>query len=242
MIIQIVYIEYNWNISVDLPNFNLEPFDNLLIMADHDEVNQGENEHINVVPVRTLRDYLQSTRASTPSCIVFPNVVGNFEMKSGVIQVLPKFHELDFEIPYLHLKEFDELCATLQYNNFINDVVRLKLFSFSLKEKAKSWLHSLKPNTIRTWREMTREFLKKFFPSHKTNTLRKNIMHFSQRENETFFQCWERFKDLLLACPHHGYDTWRVISFLYDGISLNVRQFVEMMCNGEFMSKTLDDA
>uniref|UniRef100_A0A2N9GKN7 Retrotransposon gag domain-containing protein n=1 Tax=Fagus sylvatica TaxID=28930 RepID=A0A2N9GKN7_FAGSY len=173
-------------------------------MADHDEVNQGENEHNNAIPVRTLRDYLQPTRASTPSCIVFPNVVGNFEMKPGVIQLLPKFHGLDSENPYLHLKEFDEVCATLQYNNVTDDVVRLKLFPFSLKEKAKSWLHSLRPNTIRTWQEMTREFLKKFFPTHKTNTLRKNIMHFSQKENETFFQCWERFKDLLLACPHHG--------------------------------------
>jgi hypothetical protein len=228
--------------SVDLPDSNLEPLDNLIIMADHDEVNQGENEHNNAVPVRTLRDYLQPTRASTPSCIVFPNVVGNFEMKPGVIQLLPKFHGLDSENPYLHLKEFDEVCATLQYNNVTDDIVRLKLFPFSLKEKAKSWLHSLRPNTIRTWQEMTREFLKKFFPTHKTNTLRKNIMHFSQKENETFFQCWERFKDLLLACPHHGYDTWRVISFFYDGITSNMRQFVEMMCNGEFMSKSPDDA
>uniref|UniRef100_A0A2N9FT19 Retrotransposon gag domain-containing protein n=1 Tax=Fagus sylvatica TaxID=28930 RepID=A0A2N9FT19_FAGSY len=91
-------------------------------MADHDEVNQGENERNNAIPVRTLRDYLQPTRASTPSCIVFPNVVGNFEMKPGVIQLLPKFHGLDSENPYLHLKEFDEVCATLQYNNVTDDV------------------------------------------------------------------------------------------------------------------------
>ena len=136
--------------SVDFPDSNIEPFDNLIIMADHDEVNQRENEHNNAAPIRTLRDYLP-TRASTPSCIVFPNVVGNFEMKSGVIQLLPKFDGLDSENPYLHLKEFDEVCATLQYNNVTDDVVRLKLFPFSLKEKAKSWLHSLRPNTIRTW-------------------------------------------------------------------------------------------
>ena len=82
-----------------------------------------------------------------------------------------------------------------------------------MKERAKSWLHSMRPNTISTWQEMTREFLKKIFPTHKTNTLRRNIMNFSQKENETFSQCWERFKELLLASPHHGYETWRVISF-----------------------------
>ena len=97
---------------VDLPYSYLEPFDNLIIMADYDEVNQGENEHNNAIPVRTLRDYLQPTKASTPSCIVFPNVVGNFEMKPGVIQLLPKFHGLDYENPHLHLKEFDKVCAT----------------------------------------------------------------------------------------------------------------------------------
>ena len=77
--------------SIDLPNSNLEPFDNLIIMADHDEINQGENDHNNAVLVRTLRDYLQPTRASRPSRFVFRNVVGNFEMKPGVIQLLPKY-------------------------------------------------------------------------------------------------------------------------------------------------------
>ncbi len=82
-------------------------------MANHDEVNQGENEHNNAVLVRTLRDYLQPIRASTPSCIVFHKVLGSFEMKPGEIQLLPKFHGLDSENPYLHLKDFDEVCATL---------------------------------------------------------------------------------------------------------------------------------
>jgi hypothetical protein len=76
-------------------------------------------------------------------------------------------------------------------------------------------------------------------------------MNFAMKENETFFQCWERFKELLLSCPHHGYETWRVIIFFfsfffffffYDGLSSNIRQFVKMMCNGEFMSKAPDEA
>jgi hypothetical protein len=128
----------------------------------------------------------------------------------------------------MHLKEFDMVCA-----------MHLS-FSFSLTEKARYWLHTLRPRTIGTWQEMTREFLKKFFPTHKTNTLRRNIMNFAMKENETFFQCWERFKELLLSCPHHGYETWRVISFFYDRLSSKMRQFVEMMCNGEFMNKAPD--
>ncbi|KAL5722473.1 hypothetical protein ACHQM5_005989 [Ranunculus cassubicifolius] len=119
--------------------------------------------------------------------MVFPENA-DFEIRPVVIQLLPKFHGLDSESPYLHLNEFDEVCHTLYIANVSKDVVRQKLFPFSLKEKAKSWFQSLRPSSIVTWQDMQREFLKKFFPVHKTNTLRKNIMNFSQKENEVFFE------------------------------------------------------
>ncbi|MGV7959493.1 hypothetical protein PJP14_29775, partial [Mycobacterium kansasii] len=79
------------------------------------------------------------------------------------------------------MKEFDEIIATLYFPNVSEDTVRLKLFPFSLKEKAKTWLHSLRPRSIGTWNDMQREFIKKFFPHHKTITLRKAIMNFAQK-------------------------------------------------------------
>jgi hypothetical protein len=63
---------------------------------------------------------------------------------------------------------------------------------------------------------------------------------FCLKENETFCQCWKMLNEVLLACPHYGYETWRVISFFYDGLSSSMRQLVEMMCNCEFMSKARD--
>ena len=89
---------------------------------------------------------------------------------------------------------------------------------------------------------MQTEFLKKFFPIHRTNALKRKIMNFSQKDNEIFYQCWGRFKDLLNACPHHGYETWRIISFFYEILTPKMRQFVEMMCNGEFLNKDPNEA
>ena len=66
-------------------------------------------------------------------------------------------------------------------------------------------------------------------------------MNFSQKDNETFYQCWERFKDLFNACPYHGYETWCIISFFYESLTPKMRQFVEMMCNGEFLNKDHDE-
>ena len=80
-----------------------------------------------------------------------------------MISLLPKFHGLDFENPYLHFKEFEELCSTFHDQSCNEETIRLKLFPFSLKDKAKTWLKSLRPRSIGTWQEMQIKFLKKFF-------------------------------------------------------------------------------
>ena len=70
---------------------------------------------------------------------------------------------------------------------------------------------------------MTTEFFKKVFPVHKINVVKRMIMSFSQKDGESFYLCWERFKDLLNACPHHGFEKWRIISFFYDGLNSQTR-------------------
>ena len=47
---------------------------------------------------------------------------------------------------------------------------------------------------------------------------------------------------MLNAYPHHGNETWRVIGFFYESLTPKMRQFVEMMCNGEFLNKNPDEA
>jgi hypothetical protein len=68
--------------------------------------------------------------------VAVPANTGNFEIKPGVVQLMPKFRGLDSENPYMHLKEFDMVCA-MHLSKF-DDVVKLLLFPFSLIEKAKS--------------------------------------------------------------------------------------------------------
>jgi len=72
--------------------------------------------------------------------------------------------------------------------------------------------------------------------------LKRQIINFVQKENETFYQCWKRFKDLLSSCPCHGYEIWRTINFFYEGLMFQMRQFVEMMCNDEFLNKDPNEA
>ncbi|KAM6580962.1 hypothetical protein CsatA_004736 [Cannabis sativa] len=43
-------------------------------------------------------------------------------------------------------------------------------------------------------------------------------------------------------CPHHGYESWRLVSYFYDGLTADKRQFVQMMCNGDFLQKDPEEA
>ena len=44
------------------------------------------------------------------------------------------------------------------------------------------------------------------------------------------------------ACPHHGFDTWLLVSYFYVGMSSSMKQLLETMCGGDFMSKNSEEA
>jgi len=92
------------------------------------------------------------------------------------------------------LREFEEVCNTYNDLNYSMNTIKLKLFPFSLKDKAKTWLQNLRLGSIRAWDEMQQQFLKKFFPSHRTNSFKRQITTFTQKPGETFYQCWDRYK------------------------------------------------
>ena len=46
----------------------------------------------------------------------------------------------------------------------------------------------------------------------------------------------------LNACPHHRFDTLLLVSYFYDGISPAMKQLLETMCGGDFLSKHLEEA
>ena len=89
---------------------------------------------------------------------------------------------------------------------------------------------------------MQAEFLKKIFSEHKTNTLKRQIYTFAAYDNEKFYQCWERYLETISAYPHHGFDTWMLVNHFYDGMAPSMKQLLETMCGGDFLSKNPDEA
>ena len=83
--------------------------------------------------------------------------------------------------------------------------------------------------------------MKKFFSAHKTNILKRKIYNFAAHDSERFYQCWERYFETISACPHHGFDTWMLVNHFYDGMSPAMKQLLETMCGGDFLSKNPDE-
>jgi hypothetical protein len=125
---------------------------------------------------------MNSTSITAPSCIVFPPDTSHFNFKSGIIQLLPTFHGLDLENTHLHLRDIEEVCNTYNDLNCTMSTIRLKLFLFFLKDKAKTWLQNIMLGSIYAWDEMQQQFLKKFFPSHRTNSFKRQITTFNKKK------------------------------------------------------------
>ncbi|RVW39357.1 hypothetical protein CK203_096153 [Vitis vinifera] len=112
---------------------------------------------------------------SAPSCIVPPSE--QMIIRPYLVPLLLQFHGMENENPYTHIKDFEEVCHTFQEGAASIDLMRLKLFPFTLKDKAKVWLNS-----------------------------------------------------------------FETANYFYEGMSPAMKQLLETMCGGDFMSKSPDEA
>ena len=101
--------------------------------------------------------------------------------------LLPTFHGMENKNPYTHIGDFEEVCMTFKEGATDMDLLKLKAFPLTLKDKSKIWLNSLRPRTIRSWAELQEKFLKKFFSADKTNNLKRQIYTFAAHDNERFY-------------------------------------------------------
>ncbi|XP_045810836.1 uncharacterized protein LOC123905265 [Trifolium pratense] len=125
---------------------------------------------------RTLRQLAAPYVNYNGLCIQYTDVDIPFELKSGLIHLLPKFHGLAGEDPHKHLKEFQVVCSTpLRPEGITEDHIKLRAFPFSLQGAAKDWLYYLEPNSVSTWNDLKKVFLERYFPASRAASIRKEI-------------------------------------------------------------------
>ena len=140
-----------------------------------------------------------------------------------------------------HLNTFVELCDMQKKKYVDNDVVKLKLFPFSLRDRAKIWFSSLPRNSIDSWDKCKDAFITKYFTPMKTIYLRNQIMNFKQPGHEHVGQSWVRVKLMLRHWPTHGLNLWMIIQKNYTGLNFVSRNLLDFAAGGTFMEITLGE-
>ena len=82
------------------------------------------------------------------------------------------------------MNNFVELCDMQKYKEVEGDFVKLKLFPFCLRGRAKDWLLSLPRNSIDSWTKCMDAFIGKYYSPAKIIQVRSNIMNFKQFDND----------------------------------------------------------
>ncbi|WVZ08241.1 hypothetical protein V8G54_021587 [Vigna mungo] len=194
---------------------------------------------------RTLRDYAMPNPNSYQGSIVRPPIqANNFEIKPALLQVIQqnRFGGAVSEYPNSHLDNFLAICDTLKINGVSDYAIHLRLFPFSLRDKAKRWLQSQPQGSIPTWEDMATKFVTKYFPPSKLAKMRSEIITFVQQETESLYEAWERYKELLRKCPHHALPEWLQVQIFYNVLSPSFKAILDAASGGSFNMKTPKEA
>ncbi|GJX09740.1 reverse transcriptase domain-containing protein [Tanacetum coccineum] len=81
-------------------------------------------------------------------------------------------------------------------------------------------------------------FIKQFLSSLKNaKILRNEITRSQQRFDESFTEAWDRFNDLLRACPHHGFSELHQLDTFYNALNANDQDSLNSAAGGNFLDK-----
>ncbi|XP_017628655.1 uncharacterized protein LOC108471568 [Gossypium arboreum] len=190
---------------------------------------------------QTIKELAAAPAVQQPLCITFPQGTTPFQLKTGLIHLLPIFNGLPSESPHKHLAEFHMVCSSIKPQGVSEDQIKLRAFSFSLARMANEWLFYLPPNSITTWAELSRVFLDRYFPAAKASELRRSILGIQQRSDESLYDYWERFKKLCASCPQHGLSEQTLLQYLYEGMLSMDKKMVDAASSGALVNMTLEN-
>ncbi|KAL4280209.1 hypothetical protein GQ457_03G016220 [Hibiscus cannabinus] len=94
------------------------------------------------LPARTVRDYLAEDLEGLNPAVTMPDFEAeHFELKPvmfNMLNTLDQFGGTPNENARHHVKSFLEICNSFKIHGVSNDVLKLKLFPYSLRDKAKT--------------------------------------------------------------------------------------------------------
>ena len=114
----------------------------------------------------------------------------NIRIDSHVMSMLHIFHGKPSKDSYRQVDEFSQVCEINHIHNVPADIMKMKLFHATLRDRAKDWFFKL-GKEFTSWTEMEEEFFRKYYFVGKTISVRKAIREFTQGTSETFHEALE---------------------------------------------------
>ncbi|GJU24952.1 reverse transcriptase domain-containing protein [Tanacetum coccineum] len=167
---------------------------------------------------RTMSELLQAPTEGYGDAIVIPAILAeNFELKVGLLQLVTssQFHGFERDDPHAHIRWFNKITSTLKYKNVLHDAIMLMLFPFYLEGAARILLEKEPPRSILTWEDL-----------------------FEKR----FSEAWDRFKELIRKCPHHGFLELHQIDTFYNALTQSDQDSLNAAAGGNLLNRTPRDA
>ncbi|GKC02837.1 retrovirus-related pol polyprotein from transposon TNT 1-94 [Tanacetum coccineum] len=139
-----------------------------------------------------------------------------------------------------HIEKVLEIVDLFHVPNITMDQLMLQVFPISLTGAVSHWLRNEPTGSIKTWEDLKNKFLNKYCPPGRTAKKIEEINNFQQEPDETRYQAWERFKELLMKCPQHYLTKMQEVILFYNELDVPTRQILDS--RGVVSTKTAADA
>ncbi|GJV72875.1 reverse transcriptase domain-containing protein [Tanacetum coccineum] len=191
-----------------------------------------------------MAELLRAPTEGYAEAIVVPPILANhFELKHSLINMMTsdQFFGLEKDNPRDHISWFNKITSTIKYKDVRNSTIMFMLFPFSLAGAARGWLKKEPPRSILTWEDLVSKFINEFFPPSRTTNLRNEIFNFEQRFGESFHKAWDRYKDLLRACPHHDFTELHQLDTFYNALNPTDQDSLSSATGGNLLERSTRD-
>ncbi|KAL4329108.1 hypothetical protein AHAS_Ahas13G0267100 [Arachis hypogaea] len=195
---------------------------------------------------RTLRSYTNPTTDFYGRSISIPHIrASSFELNPQLITLVQQncqYSGLPQEEPTEFLADFLKVADTVHNEGVDQDVYRLLLFSFAVKDQVKRWLDNQSKASLKIWKQLVDKFLNQYFPPRKMTQLRLDIQDFKQGDSESLYDAWERYMRMLRKCPTKMFLEWVQLDIFYYGLSDMARMSLDHSAGGSIhMRKTIGE-
>ena len=193
----------------------------------------------------TMEDFWRPNIQEEYSVVRQPAIeTNNFELKPALITVVQQhqFTGHPSEDPNEQMGRFMRMSNTFKPNGVKQEVIKLQLFPFSLRDVAATWFDSFPVGSMNTWEELVEAYMSIFFPPALIVERRGEIIVFKQGEEESLYNAWERFKRLLKICPMHKIDLTTQMDIFYHVMNYASKGIIDASCCGAFKRRNAEEA